>query len=387
MTNQLDRLVLKVPPLSRDCPCSEVYDRFADDEDLLTLAVTKGRKPVGIVDRNELLFQLAHNFGRALYGKKPISQLMDSAPLVVDVGVDISTLNAIIARERPSALLKGFIITDRENYLGVGTAASLLNLTVDHMEARAAELAAAQKRAQAASMAKSQFLASMSHELRTPLNAIIGFSELIARQTLGPENIGRYREYAEDIHASGAHLLGVINDVLDVAKIEAGHSELYEAEVNPRDLIHRCLRMVEPRAAKAGIRISERCSQDLPALMGDETKLQQVLLNLLSNAIKFTPAGGKVWVEARLNATTGLSIAISDTGIGIDAEDLDRILEPFEQVDSELNRKFDGTGLGLHLARVFMHLHRGQLKIESSVGKGTTVTVELPPDRLLSKAA
>lgn len=387
MANQLDRLVLKVPPLSEDCPCSEVYDRFADDEDLLTLAVTKGSKPVGIVDRNELLFQLAHNFGRALYGKKPISHLMDSAPLVVDVGVDISTLNAIIARERPSALLKGFIVTDKERYLGVGTAASLLNLTVDHMEARAVELAAAQKRAQAASMAKSQFLASMSHELRTPLNAIIGFSELIARQTLGPEKLGRYREYAEDIRASGAHLLGVINDVLDVAKIEAGHSELNESQVVPRDLIHRCLRMIEPRAVKAGIRISERCSQEIPALRGDEIKLQQVLLNLLSNAVKFTPPGGQVWIDAHLDPTTGLSITISDTGIGIDSKDLERIFEPFEQVDSELNRRFDGTGLGLHLARVFMQLHGGGLKIESRVGEGTTVTIQLPKARLLSKAA
>lgn len=387
MTNQLDRLVLKVPPLAEYCPCAEVYDRFADDEDLLTLAVTRGGKPVGIVDRNELLFQLAHNFGRALYGKKPISQLMDDAPLIVDVGVDISTLNAIIARERPSALLKGFIITDQDCYLGVGTAASLLNLTVDHMEARAEELAAAQQRAQAASMAKSQFLASMSHELRTPLNAIIGFSELIARQTLGPEHDGRYREYAKDIHASGAHLLGVINDVLDVAKIEAGHSVLNETQLSPGDLIQRCLRMVEPRAAKAGIRISNRSGRDLPPLQADEIKLQQVLLNLLSNAVKFTPSGGEVWVEASLIPSKGLSIVIADTGIGIRSEDLDRILEPFEQVDSELNRRFDGTGLGLHLARAFMQLHGGELKVESTVGEGTKVTIQLPKDRLLSKAA
>lgn len=387
MTNQLDRLVLKVPPLSEDCPCAEVYDHFADDEDLLTLAVTKGRRPVGIVDRNELLFQLAHNFGRALYGKKPIRQLMDSAPLIVDVGVDISTLNAIIARERPSALLKGFIVTDRGRYLGVGTAASLLNLTVDHMEARAAELAAARQRAQAASMAKSQFLASMSHELRTPLNAIIGFSELIARQTLGPGDNGKYREYAEDIHASGAHLLGVINDVLDVAKIEAGHSVLNETQFSPGDLIKRCLRMVEPRANKAGIRISDRCSQDLPILQADETKLQQVLLNLLSNAVKFTPSGGEVWIDACLGPTNDLSVAISDSGIGIRSEDLDRILEPFEQVDSELNRKFDGTGLGLHLARAFMLLHGGGLKIDSTFGEGTCVTIQLPPERTLSQAA
>jgi two-component system cell cycle sensor histidine kinase PleC len=387
MGNQLERLVLKVPPLPQDCPCSDVYDRFAANEDLLTLAITRGDEPVGIVDRNELLFQLAHNFGRALYGKKPIRELMDSAPLIVDVQTGLSSLNATIVRESPSALLKGFIITDQGRYLGVGTALSLLNLTVEHMEARAEELAAAQRRAQAASLAKSQFLASMSHELRTPLNAIIGFSELIALQSPGSTGTDRYREYAKDIHSSGTHLLGVINDVLDVAKIEAGHQQLNEISVNPADLIQRCLRMIRPRADTAGIRLCNTNNEVLPTLKADETKLQQVLLNLLSNAVKFTPSGGEVRIEAEVSPFDGMALKISDTGIGIASTDLERIFEPFEQVDSELNRKFDGTGLGLHLARAFMELHGGGLTVESSVGRGTTVVVRIPAERLLFQAA
>ncbi|TQV77948.1 sensor histidine kinase [Denitrobaculum tricleocarpae] len=391
MTHQLDRLVLQVPSLSEDCPCAEAYDRFAADEDLLTLAVTRDALPVGIIDRNELLFQLAQNFGRALYGRKAISQLMDSAPLIVDVGISITTLNRIIVQERPSALLKGFIITENDRYLGVGTALSLLNLTVEDMTLRAEELAAAQQRAQTANLAKSNFLASMSHELRTPLNAIIGFSELIAHQSAGPDcspdDTPRFREYAEDIRASGAHLLGVINDVLDVAKIEAGHAELNETLLAPHRLIERCLRMVEPRAAKTGIEISVDCDETLPVVRGDETKIQQVLLNILSNAVKFTSPGGRVAIEAETSPTEGMTIAIADTGIGISDRDLERITEPFVQVDSELNRKFEGTGLGLHLARSFMTLHGGSLQIESHVGIGTRVEIHFPAARLLLRAA
>lgn len=387
MTHQLDRLVLQVAPLSEDCPCADAYDRFAADDDLLTLAVVRDGVPVGIVDRNQLMFQLAHNFGRALYGRKPVCQLMDASPLVVDVGVSISTLNRIIVQERPGALLKGFIITEQDRYLGVGTALSLLSLTVEHMTQRAEELVAAQRRAQTASLAKSNFLASMSHELRTPLNAIIGFSELIARQTPDQHDPEKYQEYAEDIRASGSHLLGVINDVLDVAKIEAGHTDLNETLLAPRKLIERCLRMVEPRAQKLGIHISTDCSHALPVVRGDETKLQQVLLNLVSNAVKFTPPGGRVTIEGFASPADGLTIAIADTGIGISAPDLERIMEPFVQVDSELNRKFDGTGLGLHLARSFMTLHSGNLKIESHVGIGTRVEIHLPAERLLVQAA
>jgi signal transduction histidine kinase len=175
--------------------------------------------------------------------------------------------------------------------------------------------------------------------------------------------------------------------VLDVAKIEAGHQQLNEISVNPADLIQRCLRMIRPRADTAGIRLCNTNNETLPALKADETKLQQVLLNLLSNAVKFTPSGGEVRIEAEVSPFEGMALKISDTGIGIASTDLERIFEPFEQVDSELNRKFDGTGLGLHLARAFMELHGGGLTVESSVGRGTTVVVRIPAERLLFQAA
>jgi signal transduction histidine kinase len=247
------------------------------------------------------------------------------------------------------------------------------------------QLRLAKEAAESANRAKSEFLATMGHELRTPLNAVIGFSEIIMDAVMGPVD-GRYREYARDIHKSGQHLLGLIGDVLDLSKVEAGRLELHEGAVDVGRVIAACRRLVIERARANGVAIEEAVAPDLPPLMADELRLKQIVLNLVSNAVKFTPAGGRVSVAASV-AEGGMTITVADTGIGMRTEDIPAALEPFRQVDDALNRRFQGTGLGLPLAKMLTELHGGTLEIASEPGRGTTVRVRLPESRVVRKAA
>jgi len=248
-----------------------------------------------------------------------------------------------------------------------------------------AELRRARDEAELANRSKTEFLANMSHELRTPLNAIIGFSEVMRDELLGPLGDRRYRQYAQDIHSSGAHLLEIINDILDLSKIEAGKHELLEETVELPAVVKSCLMLLGERARGADVRLEQHVPDDLPALRADPRKIKQILLNLLANAVKFTPTGGTVTVEARRKSDGGIAISVSDTGIGIDPDDFDRVLAPFGQVDSGLGRKYEGTGLGLPLARAFTELHGGRLELDSAPGEGTRVSVHLPKERVLTR--
>jgi PAS domain S-box-containing protein len=244
------------------------------------------------------------------------------------------------------------------------------------------DLRRAKDEAELASRSKTEFLANMSHELRTPLNAIIGFSDILIGQIFGPLNDARYADYARDIRDSGLHLLTLINDVLDIAKVEFGKVELLEETVDIVAVIESCLRLVRERAQTAGIQLTQALPPDLPHLLGDGRRLKQILLNLLSNSVKFTPSGGRVTVSASHN-TEGFRLAVEDTGIGIAAEDIETALRPFGQIDSRLARKYQGTGLGLPLAQSMAELHGGRLELRSTPGEGTTATLWLPPDRVL----
>jgi PAS domain S-box-containing protein len=246
-------------------------------------------------------------------------------------------------------------------------------------------LRSAKEGAETASHTKSQILANMSHELRTPLNAIIGFSDVISQGLMGPVD-ARYREYASDIFTAGSHLLKLITDVLDLSKIESGHLKLYEEPVNLVSVIDACHRLVVDRARDAFVRVEKAIPPNVPLILGDELRLKQIVLNLLSNAVKFTAlggTGGRVRVELKLT-NAGVTVSVSDTGVGMKPEDIPVALAPFRQLDDAFNRRYEGTGLGLPLAKMLTELHGGVLEITSAIGLGTTVNVHLPRGRILS---
>lgn len=245
------------------------------------------------------------------------------------------------------------------------------------------EMRRAKDEAEVANRSKSEFLAMVSHELRTPLNAIIGFSEMMSQEVFGKLGHEKYAGYVEDIGKSGTHLLGLINNILDLSKVEAGQYILREEEVSLGDGVADILRLLSELAESNGVRLETDMPHDLPALRADRQALRQILLNLLSNAIKFTEAAGRIRVAARIDPTGQLVLDIEDSGIGIPEESIERVFEPFTQVDSSLARQYEGTGLGLPLTRSLVELHDGSVDLESSIGKGTRVTVTFPKERVV----
>jgi signal transduction histidine kinase len=253
------------------------------------------------------------------------------------------------------------------------------------MEEMTRRLRSARDEAERANRAKSEFLANMSHELRTPLNAIIGFSEML-ESGYGGALSERQASYTKDIHDSGQHLLQIINNVLDMSKVEAGQYQLYETAVDLRDVARASISILSGRAREQGLSLELAIDPTLPCVMADERTLRQVLLNLLSNAVKFTPNGGRVTVTGSVQPSGDLAIHVQDTGIGIAAEALDLVMEPFRQANGSFSREYEGTGLGLTISKNFVELHGGKLAIESEVGVGTTVSVILPAFRVMHPA-
>jgi PAS domain S-box-containing protein len=284
-------------------------------------------------------------------------------------------------------MLVRFPIYDRNNaLLAVGSIATDIT-DRKRLEAALREQAAAREKlaenyarqrevAETANRAKSEFLAHMSHELRTPLNAIIGFADMIAGRVLGNQS-EKYFEYAEDISGSAHHLLGVINDILDVSKIESGRLELELEKHDPHDLVDDSLRLVRGRAREAGLTLANQLPEDMPQMYVDARAVKQILINLLGNAVKFTPRGGTVTVGAETTAEGGMALIVSDTGVGIAKDNLERVFEPFWQADAGIRRS-EGSGLGLNICRKLIELHGGRISVASVPQQGTRVTVTFP---------
>jgi signal transduction histidine kinase len=254
---------------------------------------------------------------------------------------------------------------------------------ITDIKCREEALISAKLEAERASHSKGAFLANMSHELRTPLNAIMGFSEIMLTQTFGPLGSNRYLEYIKDIHDSSRHLLGVINDILDISKSEAGKLQLNEEDVDLIGEIRAAARLFTEQAIEGRIALKLDLPKTLPRVWADARKIKQVMLNLISNAIKFTPAGGSVSVRLFQDEVKGdVMVAVADTGIGIEEGDIEKVFSAFGQVENSLSRRHEGTGLGLPLTLALVEIHGGQIQLQSKVGAGTTVTVRLPASRL-----
>jgi signal transduction histidine kinase len=267
-----------------------------------------------------------------------------------------------------------------------GRVVNVVTVALDITERKQAEeqLRDTKDAAELANRTKTEFMANMSHELRTPLNAIIGFADIIRSELLGSVGSARYREYARDIGDSARHLLSIINDILDVSKIEAGKLELHEERIDLDIVIDDVFRLVHERAETARITLCKLNHEPVPGLFADPRKIKQILLNLLSNAIKFTPPGGTVTISRSIRPEGGLTLTVEDTGIGIALENIPIATSRFGQVDSSMTRRYSGTGLGLPLTIGLIELHQGTLSIQSEVGRGTTVTVSFPPHRSIA---
>jgi two-component system cell cycle sensor histidine kinase PleC len=304
-------------------------------------------------------------------------------------------LSALYINPIPSSLLlnNDFFLTFS---VGVGIFASYMQELYARHDFTSAELLRQEKArsdelrtaAEAASKSKSDFLAIMSHELRTPLNAILGFSEIMRLRMFGPVGSERYVSYVDDIFSTAQHLLRVISDILDLSKAELGKLSLYEEEVDLLAVLDQCFRLLRDRAAEQGVRMSlQTDGVDAAVIFADQTLITQVFLNLMGNGIKFTPSPGAVTAAVSRDQDGGVVVQVTDTGIGIAEADLQRVREPFTQVANALTRKHGGAGLGLPLVCRIVELHNGTIRIDSKLGAGTSVTVKLPPERCIARAA
>ena len=380
--DKVEKIVVDVPVVSTDTFCKDVLSLFEKDHDLLVVAVLQSGRPVGLVHRGDFIQRLASRFGYAVYEKRHITELMNDAPMIVDASNQLDFLINLLVTNDTQALLKGFVICRGNEYLGIGTALSLLQAQNERSEKRSEELLNAKNIAEQANRSKSEFLANMNHELRTPLNAIIGFTDIMQRELYGKIEPNQYREYVDIVNSSGTHLLGTINSILEMSKIEAGMLELKEEEIDIIEVIQSAVNMVRGLAEKKAITIKSQYNSDIPLMIADQTILRQVMLNLLSNAIKFSAEDTEISIMAYLAPTGSLVVDVIDQGVGIAEEDLERIMTPFYQVDGSHARMEEGTGLGLSIIKKYLDLHEADLDIKSTVGVGTEISISFPECRI-----
>lgn len=324
---------------------------------------------VMIAASRQMLFITIATFGSAIF----IPPLIVGEPLHLAIGLMGFGFTLYLAHVGWSVHLSArdlFLTREDKNEL------------IEQLAAAKFESDRARQKAEAASQAKSEFLANMSHELRTPLNAILGFSDLMQKQIFGNLGSHQYVEYSGHINDSGRHLLGLINDVLDLAKIEAGRMTVKAVDLNIRECIQQALRLFEVRAASGQVTLKCEADRDLPLLHADERGTHQILLNLISNAVKFTPPGGTVTAFARNLPSGEVEIGVSDTGVGIDPADIEAVFAAFGQGRHDISSPEKGTGLGLPIVKGLVEAHGGSVRLDSTLGRGTTITCRFPRERV-----
>ena len=338
---------------------------------------------------NDLMSQIASVYFSHIRSdlslRRDRDRLVESTIVMLSVAAALSGILAfLIFRRNQLALrraygeMEGKVI---ERTAELSTINARLEGEVEERRKTEAAYREAKEQADVANRAKSRFLANISHDLRTPLNSILGFSDMVVNEVMGPCSPAKYREYAGDIHSSGILLLELVNDLLDLEKIEAGQAKPNRQAVDVAAIMAETVDMVAEQAEKAELRISVSPLQSLPVLWGDPTMVKRIFLNLLSNAVKFTPPGGDIAISGRLDPDGGLLLQVRDTGIGIAAENTERVFEPFTRVNGDPNVAHEGTGLGLALVKSMAGLHGGTVELESELGVGTTVTVRFPETR------
>lgn len=329
-----------------------------------------GVEPGQLESRPEIMFEMVH--------PKDRERVRQEHREAWASGQDIDTVYRVVTEQGEEKWVHNLARASTWTKTGEASVWDGIVLDVTAQKLAENELRAVRSEAELTSRVKAEFLANVSHELRTPLNAIIGFSEVITAETFGPVGVDKYLEYAHDIHESADHLLALVNDILDLSKIEAGRATLVLEDADAAELVDSCLRLIHGRAADARLQLRRQVEDSLPRLLVDPLKIKQILINLLSNAVKFTRSGGTVTLRAYSTPDGGIAFAVGDTGIGIAEKDISKAIESYGQVEPSDGIRVEGTGLGLPLAKALTELHGGELRIESSTGKGTTVTAILP---------
>jgi len=385
MSRTVRSLLQDAPQLDPTVTGGAVYDLFSQDPDLVVCAVVEGDQPIGLVSRNAFFLRMADTHGRALFGKRPVTFVMEKDPLIVDKGSLVSEVSRHILTDRNAALFDGFIITEDDRYAGVGTGVALMKTLQTESEERnrklvalAEQLGRARIEALSANQAKSEFLATMSHEIRTPLNGVLGVAQLLQDSGLDQEQA----RLAKTIRTSGEVLLRILNDVLDLSKIEAGKMDLEPQDFETAELVQASASLWRPRAEEKGLNFTVELAKDGPTrLHGDAVRIKQVLFNLLGNAIKFTTTGSVRTLIRVLPLTPGRAVLraeVTDTGCGVALEAQSKLFTAFSQADGATSRKYGGTGLGLTICKRLIELMGGTIGFDSVPGGGSTFWFEAP---------